>query len=207
MKRRNLILYGFLIVTTLSCRIFAPQKQTTLTPKVTLAASPDAAPTVLVGGRVFENEKFSFTIPSGWKTQEEVWGKPMPSDADYYGLGLTTLITIQYPSGQGKGRAFFSVASSPLAGGVDLEGRFTSAYKSPIPEIKEVSRGPYDQNGLPGFEITYDRLWGEPWWRFHDIWLEKDAVIYMLSFHSSPNSFDSYSDPFNKIVASFSFKK
>jgi hypothetical protein len=207
MKRRNLILYVFLIATTLSCRVFAPKQQTTLTPKVTLAVSPDAAHPLLAGGRVFENENFSFTIPSGWKTQEEVWGKPMPSDADYYGLGLITLITIQYPSGQGKGRVFFSVASSPLAGGVDLEGRFTSAYAKPVPEIKELSRGPYDQNGLSGFEITYDRPWGEPWWRFHDIWLEKEAVIYMLSFHSSPDSYDTYSDMFEKIVDSFTFKK
>ena len=53
----------------------------------------------------------------------------MPADDDYYGLGLTTLITIQTPPGKGEGRAFFSIASSPLAGGVDLEGRFNMAYE------------------------------------------------------------------------------
>ena len=123
--------------------------------------------------RVFEHEKFSFTIPSEWKTHEEVWERPMPADADYYGLGLTTLITIQTPPGKGEGRAFFSVASSPLAGGVDLEGRFNMAYENPMPEIKDASRQAYERDGLSGFEITYDRPWGEPWWRFHDIWLGK----------------------------------
>ena len=126
----------------------------------------------------------------------------MPVDADYYGLGLTTLITIQTPPGKGEGRAFFSVASSPLAGGVDLEGRFNMAYENPMPEIKEASRQSFERNGLSGFEITYDRPWGEPWWRFHDIWLEKDAVIYMLSFQSSPYSYDNYTDQYDKILDS-----
>ncbi len=209
MKKRILILVGFLIVTTFACRLSTPSQQTVIAPTFIPTLPPPQRPTdppaALDEERIFEHEKFSFTIPSGWKTHEEVWERPMPADDDYYGLGLTTLITIQTPPGKGEGRAFFSIASSPLAGGVDLEGRFNMAYENPMPEIKDASRQAYERDGLSGFEITYDRPWGEPWWRFHDIWLEKDAVIYMLSFQSSPYSFDSFADQFDKIVDSFKF--
>jgi hypothetical protein len=211
MKKRILILAGFFIITTLACGLSNPSQHTVIAPTIIPTLSPPPSPTdtlaVVDEKRIFEHEKFSFTIPSNWKTQEEVWGKPMPADADYYGLGLIELITIQTPPGKGEGKAFFSVSSSPLAGGVDLEGRFNMAYENPMPEIKEASRQAFERNGLSGFEITYDRPWGEPWWRFHDIWLEKDAVIYMLSFHASPYSFDNYTDQFDKILDSFKFKE
>ncbi len=77
--------------------------------------------------------------------------------------------------------------------------------KTLFPEIKEASRQPYEQYGLAGFEITYDRPWGEPWWRFHDLWLEKDAVIYVLTFQAYPASFDEFSDVFGEIADSFRF--
>jgi len=59
---------------------------------------------------------------------------------------------------------------------------------------------------LSGYEITYNRPWGEPWWKFQDIWLEKDNVIYVLSFHAPPTSFDTYNDVFEQILESFQFK-
>ena len=211
MKKRILILVGFLIITTLACRLSNPSQPTVIAPTVPPTFppldDPTDTPAVMDEERIFEHEKFSFTIPSGWKTQEEVWGYPMQVDADYYGLGLASLITIQTPPGKGEGKAFFSVASSPLAGGVDLEGRFNMAYENPMPEIKDANRQVFERDGFSGFEITYDRPWGEPWWRFHDIWLEKDAVIYMLSFQSTPYSYDSYADQFDKIVDSFKFKE
>ena len=60
--------------------------------------------------------------------------------------------------------------------------------------------------GIPGYEITYDRPWGEPWWRFCDTWLEVDGTVYVLSFHVSPNSFETYSQVYNQILESFRFK-
>ncbi len=208
MKNQIITLSGLFIMLTVACRLSTPSQQTVIAPTVIpTLPPPHQSPTdtlaVVDENRIFEHEKFSFMIPSGWKTQEEVWGKPMPADADYYGLGLIELITIQTPPGKGEGKAFFSVSSSPLAGGVDLEGRFNMAYENPMPEIKVASRQAFERNGLSGFEITYDRPWGEPWWRFRDIWLEKDAVIYMLSFHSSPYSYDNYTDQFDKILDSF----
>ncbi len=136
MKGRILILGSFIILATLACRVFSPRQQTTLIPAKTQILRPTDPPKMTQDERIYENEHFSFTIPPGWKTQEEVWGRPMPADADHYQLGVINLITIQYPGGQGEGRAFFSVSSSPLAGGVDLEGRFTSAYENAVPGNK-----------------------------------------------------------------------
>ncbi len=79
MKKRILILVGFLILTTLACRLSTPSQQTVIAPTVIpTLPPPHQSPTdtlvVVDETRVFEHEKFSFTIPSDWKTQEEVWG-------------------------------------------------------------------------------------------------------------------------------------
>lgn len=113
---------------------------------------------------------------------------------------------IQYPPDQGKGRVFFVVASSPLAEGQDLESRFTQAYQMAVPEIENASQQLFERGELAGYEITYKRPWGEPWWQFRDVWLEKDGAIYVLSFYASPNSFESYTDTFDQILESFRFK-
>ena len=210
MKNRSLMLIGIILIFSLACQLFTSQQRTEATPNRESAptAVPFASdvPKATVTGNTFEDEKFSFTMPKGWKTHEEVWGTPMLTGQNYYGLGVTTVVTIQFPGGQGKGRAFFSVATSPLAGGVDLEERFTKAYTDTMPEIVEASRGTFTQNGLSGFEIIYDRPWGEPWWTFHDIWLEKDAVIYVLSFHSLKGASDDYADVTGDLVSSFQFR-
>ena len=157
--------------------------------------------------RTYENENISFTIPSGWKTMEEIWDYSSPVQQEYYGLGVQEIVMIQYPASKGKGAVFFGVASSPLADGETLESRFKEAYESPLPEIEDSEWQPYELNDLSGFEITYRRPWGEPWWKFRDIWLEKDGLIYVLSFHASPASFNEYSEIFNEILKSFNFKE
>jgi hypothetical protein len=93
-----------------------------------------------------------------------------------------------------------------MAGGQDLESRFTQAYQMAVPEIEDESKSLFEHGDLSGYEITYRRPWGEPWWQFHDIWLEKNSVIYLLSFYASPNSFETYSDTFDQILESFQFK-
>jgi len=155
--------------------------------------------------RTYEHEAFTFTIPAGWQTSEEVFGEPT-APREYDGLGVQELVMIQYPAGQGKGKAFFAVAASPLAEGQSLEARFTQAYQTALPELREVSTRSFEQGNLSGYEITYMRPWGEPWWQFRDIWLEKDGVIYVLSFHALPDSFSACSEAFEQILGSFQFK-
>ncbi len=194
MMKSKTILFGILLVTSLACRFLTSAQKATETPIVPIEARP------------YENEVFSFTIPTGWRTSEEVWNRPIPPEKDYYGLGVQEIITIQNPPEPGQGNAFFAVASSPLASGEDLESRFTRAYQTAIPEIEDASKQPFEQGTLSGYEITYKRPWGEPWWQFYDIWLEKDAVIYVLSFHTAPNTFADHTDTFDQILESFRFR-
>jgi hypothetical protein len=139
---------------------------------------------------------------------EELWEQPQEIGRDYYGLGVGEIIMITNAKVQADGTysTYFAVASSPLAGGTDLETRFRQTYDPLIPELREVSQQKFDSGALSGFEIAYQRPWGEPWWQFRDIWVEKAAVIYVLSFHGSPNDFETYKEDFDLILQSFNFK-
>lgn len=137
---------------------------------------------------------------------DEIWHQESSSQ-EYYGLGVQSQIMIQHPARKGQGKTFFAVASAPLLAGEDLQTRFLQTYSSIQNEIKNVSQGSFSQGTLSGYEITYQRPWGEPWWQFRDIWLEKDGSVYVLSFHASPNTFNDYSDIFSSILTSFSFTK
>ena len=181
LKNRTLIAFGLLLILSAACD----------------SVSAEARP--------FEAERFTFTIPAGWQTMQEVWDRPASAEDDYYGLGLLEQVMIQHPPVQGQGKAFFAVASSPLAEGETLEGRFTQAYQLAVPEIEDASQASFELGDYAGFEITYRRPWGEPWWQFRDLWLEKDGVIYLLSFHAAPGAFDSYAETLDEILHSFSF--
>ena len=198
MDARKLIVASLLLLTSLACRFLFPNWEE----PPTIISSPFESP------RPFENEKFSFTIPAGWQTMEELWQQPQDPERDYYALGVKEIIMITSARLQVDGPygAYFAVASSPLAGGTDLDTRFHQSYDPLIPELREVSQQKFDNGTLSGLEITYQRPWGEPWWQFHDLWAEKDAVIYVLSFHGSPNDFETYKDDFELILQSFNFE-
>jgi hypothetical protein len=198
MDARKLVIASLLLIASLACRYLIPN----LEEPPTVISPPFESPLL------FENEKFSFTIPAGWQTMEQLWGQSQQTDRDYYALGVKEIIMITSAREQADGpySAYFAVASSPLAGGTDLETRFHQTYDPLLPELREVSQQKFDNGTLSGFEITYQRPWGEPWWQFHDVWIEKDAVIYVLSLHASPNNFEQHQDDFDLIVNSFNFK-
>jgi hypothetical protein len=141
---------------------------------------------------------------------EELWLRPSEPGRDYYALGVEEIIMItnarMQADGSSSSGAYFAVASSALAGGTDLETRFHQTYDPLIPDLREVSQQEFDISTLSGLEITYQRPWGEPWWQFRDIWVERNAVIYVLSFHAPPNSFTKNRNDFDSILNSFSFK-
>lgn len=177
-----------LILTVLACQSLMP-------------ATPSSA-------KVYDHPTFSFTIPAGWQTMEELWGQRQQAERNYYQLGVDEIIMVTNARKQGDGtyRAYFAVASSPLAGGVDLEERFHRTYDPLIPDLRAVTQTYFDNGTLRGLEITYERPWGEPWWKFRDIWVENDAVIYVLSFHCPPGDFETYQGDFELILKSFNFK-
>jgi hypothetical protein len=186
MDARKLIIASLLLITSLACRLLFPNESS----------------------RLFGNEKFSFTIPAGWQTMEELWKQPQNPERDYYALGVEEIIMITSARVQADGpySIYFAIASSPLAGGTDLETRFHQTYDPIIPELRGVTQQKFDNGTLSGLEITYQRPWGEPWWQFRDLWVEKDAVIYVLSFHAAPEDFKQHQDDFDLILNSFNFK-
>lgn len=198
MKPRKLTVASLLLLTSLACLFLFPNWEE----PPTIISPPFESP------RPFENEKFSFTIPTGWQTMEELWQQPQQTGRDYYALGVEEIIMITSAREKADGpySAYFAIASSPLAGGTDLDTRFHQTYDPLIPELREVSQQKFDNDTLSGLEIAYQRPWGEPWWQFNDIWMEKDGVIYVLSFHATPNDFKQHQDDFDLILNSFKFK-
>jgi TolB protein len=184
MKTRVIILLGILLVVTLSCRFTSSDFQASKTPEFVTKEG------------IYENDVFNFTIPEGW-------GLTL-SDGEYYDLGVVENITLHNDSLSTKSVAFFTIASAPLSNGETIESLFNQAYKKG-PQIENTVTNPFERDALSGVEITYDRPWGEPWWRFHDIWLENDGVVYVLSFHAYPNVFDTHAPTFDSILDSFSF--
>ncbi len=195
MKKPVFLLFGILLVTTLACSSLTPEPKAT----ETIAFSKPARP--------YENENFSFTIPADWGTMEEVWKYVSTPGADYYGLGVGEIISIQFPAYQGQGGTFFTVSTSPLGDGETLESRFKQAYENPVPEIENVIEQTFERGTLSGLEISYDRPWGEPWWHFHDLWLEKGGSIYVLSSLTYINQFENNKAIFDQILDSFQFKE
>ena len=167
-----------------------------------------ACQTITPKNTKYDHPAFSFIIPAGWQTMEELWGYPQEVGRDYYALGLGELImfTSAQSKADGPYSAYFAVATSLLASNTDLETRFHQTYDPLIPDLRAVTQAKFESGKLSGFDIAYQRPWGEPWWQFRDVWLEKNDVIYVLSFHSDPNDFERYKDDFNVILNSFSFK-
>ncbi len=183
MKLQKMILLSFFLIITISCSFLVPEEKSADTPEITIEK-----------GR-YENEIFTFTVPKGWDL--------IQSDGEYYDLGVEKMLTVRHIT---KPDAFFTVASAPLGSEETLETRFALAYKKG-PQIEDVTTIEFERDSLSGFEISYKRPWGEPWWRFRDIWLEMDSKIYVLSFKAYPNQFDSMTQTFDLILDSFSFKQ
>jgi hypothetical protein len=178
-KELKIPLLGVLLVTAMACSIFSPGTQTE-------------------EESTYENEDFSVTIPAGWGM--------MLFGGEYYDLGMEMIVTIHDNPIAIWSKIYFTVASSPLEAGDDLESRFTQTYELVSP-MEEVSRQAFEREPYSGFEILYAFPYGEGWWKFHDIWLENDEVIYMLSFRTRANDSEDYSAIFEQIMNSFRFKE
>jgi Phr family secreted Rap phosphatase inhibitor len=181
LKKCKFILMGVLILATLSCSIFSSDK-------------------INEEQRVYENDAFSFTIPSGWEMA--LFG------GDFYDLNVEMVVTVYENPIMFWSKALFTVASSPLDG--DLETRFTQTYENvelydtPTMEVK--TQG-FEKGVLSGLEIFYSHQYGEKIYSFHDIWLEEDGYVFVLSFYTRPSEFNNYTVVFDQILESFRFKE
>ncbi len=152
----------------------------------------------------YDNPAFSFDYPAGWQTMEALWGFHQP-EQNYYGLGLQEIIMITSVHKKGEFGAYFAVASTVTPEGDSLETVFHRTYSQIEGELREVSETTTSLNGIPAFEMAYERPWGEPWWQFRDLWLEKDGTIYLLSFHCL-GSTERYQEDLDLILNSFTLK-
>lgn len=161
----KLLFCGFLLVLTQSCNSMGTNIQVTETPELSTKES------------IYQNDVFSFTIPKGWVMEE--------SEGEYYDLGVAKNITAHKESLATESNAFFSIASAALLDGESIESRFSQAYQKG-PQIENAVINPFERDTLSGIEVIYDRPWGEPWWKFHDIWLEKMGLFMYFLFMLIP---------------------
>jgi len=71
--------------------------------------------------------------------------------------------------------------------------------------MRNVSKTAATVSEMPALVMSYERPWGEPWWQFRDLWLEKDKTIYVLSFHCLGTA-EKYQGELELILNSFRLK-
>jgi len=141
--------------------------------------------------QAFDAPAFSFEFPKGWQLMSDLWPDYQP-EQDYYHLGLQEVVMVTSVKEQGQAGAYFAVAVKPLQADSDLETLFHQTYAPILDEIREMD------------ETTLSVAGGEPWWQFRDIWLEKDGVAYVLSFHAL--DLEKYQAEIAYILDHFAFK-
>jgi dipeptidyl aminopeptidase/acylaminoacyl peptidase len=149
-----------------------------------------------------DRPEFDFSLPPDWQSMSDLW-PDYQLEENYKNLGLKGLASVTSVRKRGEFGMWFTVAKTSLTTG-DLQSLIDQTYAQTVPAIEKVSENTITVDNLTGFEITYRRPWGEPWWEFRDIWLEKDGNVYVLSFEAL--ALEKYQDAMDSIIASFSLK-
>ncbi len=157
------------------------------------------------GPGLFDHPAFSFTYPADWQLMSELY-ENQQGGGDYYQLGLDVIEMVTSTRKPGRSSVYFAVASTPLPPGSDLETVFHQTYAGIADQLREVSEETIPFGEQQAYAITYQRPFGEPWWQFRDIWLEKDGTIYLLSFHAMPGKFQESAEEFQAILDQFIWK-
>lgn len=150
----------------------------------------------------YDHADFSFSYPGKWHLMSDLW-PDYTIDNNYKNLGIVEIITVTSVQKQGKFGLWFTVASTSLDGD-DLETMYKQTYASIKSDIRDVVESIAVIDNSSAFEINYSRPFGDPWWEFRDIWLEKEGNAYVLSAHAL--NLDSYQNEVDSIIDSFTFK-
>jgi hypothetical protein len=153
----------------------------------------------------FEDDLFSFTYPTSWQRMSELWPN-YQSGRDYYNLGVQEVVMVTSVQKQGAFGTYFAVAAAPLVDGQKLAAVYNQAYDPIRDEITQVQEDTVTIGGETGNLIRYQRPWGEPWWEFRDIWIEKEDYVIVLSFHAAPGTLENYEEAYKLILDSFKFE-
>jgi hypothetical protein len=152
--------------------------------------------------RTFNHAEFRFDYPSNWQTMAELWGT-YELQKDYYGLGAKELAALTSVRKKGESGVWFSVAARPLMG-VALSELGESLYAQAVPAVAELQQSTTALAGQPAITFRYRRPWGEAWWEFYDLWVDKNGFAYLLSFHAY--SLEGHQAEIDLILKSFSFQ-
>jgi hypothetical protein len=144
---------------------------------------------------VYANADFSVNIPAGW-----AWS--VGDGKSPYGLAFKPIVAVSHPVVLPN--AAFSVTTAPLGGATSLESLFEKTYEGY--SMQALDKQKWEHNGLAGYEISYVHNLGEGWWQYHDIWLQRGALAYVLSF-SSARGAQEYTSTFDQILDSLQFKE
>jgi hypothetical protein len=148
----------------------------------------------------YKNELFSFTEPDGWEFKDGSSSTGINA-WNYYNLNLNILVEIRSK----EKLPFITISSREMPVGSTLQKEFTDTYAGALPEIKEIETSQTTVDGRNSIEKRYDRPWGEPWYYFEDIWLEKYGVIYVISYQSHLNPTATDLDIFEKMLNGIHF--
>lgn len=164
---------------------------------IVIACQPSTEP------QVYDHPEFTFTYPARWRLMSELFPKH-EAGKEYYRLGVQEIVMVTSARKAGEFGVYFAVASAPLPEASDLETFTRQRYQPIMEELRNYSEQEVTLGQLSAIEVTYHRPWGEPWWQFRDLWLEKNGRVYLLSFHAS--SLEPHQQEMNAILDSFSFK-
>lgn len=154
------------------------------------------------GNRSFSHAEFRIEVPPNWQTMAELWGTYELKD-NYYGLGAQQLSALTSVRKRGESGVWFTVAKKPLSA-PSLSEMVETMYAQLVPEAKQLQQSTIELAGQPAIVFRDRRPWGEPWWKFYDVWVENNGFAYLLSFKSS--SLEGSQADIDFILKSFSFQ-
>ena len=144
----------------------------------------------------FENDKFSFDYPGGWRTLSESWPALQPSnDVGVADPGSSTMFEKYLTS--------VTILTKELPLDSSLEAMM--AETDPQGE-GEVSVSTTIVDGVAAYERVYEKFRGEPLHWIREIWLQKGDRIYIISCWTTPGRVEKAQVDFNMIIESFHVK-
>lgn len=184
-NRRVAVIMGFILLISVSCLNLNSKNTPSLTPADGDQNIPTASEPDLSDKDIFQNDLFSFNIPSGWIIHEgtSVQGK---NGWNYRNLNLNILVEIKGPQSIPNA----TIADRAIPSGSSLEDEYQSTYADPLPAINQINESQTTVDGLAGYTIHYNRPWGEPWYTFEETWFEKDGHIYVIACQFNLNHDD-----------------
>ncbi len=151
----------------------------------------------------YEDEAVAFDYPHSWRTLDTFFDAYTPGHNPE--LGADEVIAVADPATSTPWEKFTTsarVLRRDLPAGMTLEALVEQTYAR-MPIERDISQEALTAAGVPALERVYEQYRGEPLYRVRDVWLEKDGVVYILSFRAMPDGFDEAQADFDRIVESF----